>query len=71
MFGGGGWKVLRRTMVITRGTKHDMIYTTAKGDNMVVVTTQDEIKLLHNRLGHMSEKGMKIMDVIPRILKKA
>uniref|UniRef100_A0A0D3A6Y6 Uncharacterized protein n=1 Tax=Brassica oleracea var. oleracea TaxID=109376 RepID=A0A0D3A6Y6_BRAOL len=61
-FGGGAWRVKKGLMVVARGHKRGTLYmTTSYQDIVVVVENAKRTKLLHCRLGHMSEKGMKLM----------
>ena len=47
-------------MVIVRGKKKSTLYTiTEPGDVVVVAAGNDDASLWHNKLGHMSQKGMK------------
>lgn len=52
MFSDGRWKISNKV-----GT----LYTTERCTGMLATTTTDEIKLWHTRLGHISEKMMKIV----------
>ena len=59
-FRDGEWKVTKRAMVIARGKKRSILYmTTEPGDVAAVATGNDDASLWHNRLGHISQKGMK------------
>ena len=61
-FGKGSWKIVKGAMVVARGTKSGTLYTTAGCINMVVVVEGASGSCLwHNRLGHMSTKGMKML----------
>ena len=61
-FGKGLWKIVKGAMVVARGTKSGTLYTTAGCINMTAVTEGASGSCLwHNRLGHMSPKGMKMM----------
>ena len=58
----GCWKVTKVAMVIARGSKMGTLYMTANDkDRVAVVNSTKDSKIWHCRLGHMSEKGMKIM----------
>ena len=61
-FGEGNWKVARGAMTIARGQKMGTLYLTG-GSHRTIATVQssEKTELWHNRLGHMSEKGMKIL----------
>ena len=61
-FGKGWWKSVKDAMVVARGTKSGTLYTTAGCINMTVVAEGASGSCLwHNRLGHMSGKGMKML----------
>uniref|UniRef100_A0A0D3DKA6 GAG-pre-integrase domain-containing protein n=2 Tax=Brassica TaxID=3705 RepID=A0A0D3DKA6_BRAOL len=61
-FGGGAWRVKKGSMVVARGHKRGTLYmTTSYQDTVAVVENAKQTKLWHCRLGHMSEKGMKLM----------
>uniref|UniRef100_A0A0D3E6W1 GAG-pre-integrase domain-containing protein n=1 Tax=Brassica oleracea var. oleracea TaxID=109376 RepID=A0A0D3E6W1_BRAOL len=61
-FGGGAWRVKKGSMMVARGHKRGTLYmTTSYQDTVVVVENAKQTKLWHCRLGHMSEKGMKLM----------
>ena len=61
MFGDGTWNVSRGAMVVARGSKTGTLYTTLGCTNMVATAAICDTKLWHSRLGHMSEKGMKLL----------
>lgn len=59
------WKIMKGAMVVAHGIKSGTLYTTARCMNMVVVAeSASNSSLWHNRLGHMSVKGMKMLAVI-------
>ena len=61
-FGKGSWKIVKGDMVVARGTKFGTLYTTAGCINMAAVVEDVSGSCLwHNRLGHMSTKGMKML----------
>ena len=61
-FGNGSWKIVKGATVVARGTKSGTLYTTAGCINMAAVAEgASGACLWHNRLGHMSAKGMKIL----------
>ena len=62
-FGDGQWKVTKGSMVIVRGRKRGTLYMVEVTDSEVNAVEEDEktSTLWHQRLGHMSEKGMKIL----------
>ena len=52
--------MLFRSMLIARGKKRSILYMITKPDDVVVVAAgNDDASLWHNRLDHMSQKGMK------------
>ncbi|KAI3784421.1 hypothetical protein L1987_43520 [Smallanthus sonchifolius] len=62
-FGGGQWKVVKGNMVIAKGKKRGTLYMVevpASGIN-AVTSGSSPSSLWHQRLGHMSEKGMKML----------
>jgi hypothetical protein len=60
-FGGGAWKVTKGNLVIARGKKRGSLYMVAEEDMIAVAEATNSSSIWHQRLGHMSEKGMKIM----------
>ena len=49
-------------MVVARGTKYGTLYTNACCINMTTIAeSASNLSLWHNRLGHMSVKGMKVL----------
>ena len=58
----GSWKIVKGAIVVARGTKFGTLYTTAGCINMAAVAEGASGSCLwHNRLGHMSSKGMKML----------
>ena len=67
-FGKGSWKIVKGVMVVARGTKSGTLYTIAGCINMAAVAEGASGSCLwHNRLGHISTKGMKML-VAKRVL---
>ena len=61
MFGKGLWNIVKGAMVVARGTESGTLYNTAGCINMAAIAESDSGSCLwHNRLGHMSAKGMKM-----------
>ena len=62
-FGGGQWKVIKGNLVIAKGKKKGTLYMVeVPGDGVHAVTTNPSpSNLWHQRLGHMSEKGLKML----------
>ena len=61
-FAGGMWKVSKGAMVLARGKKTGTLYmTSASGDTIATTEAENQADLWHHRLGHMSEKGMKLL----------
>ncbi|XP_020242595.1 uncharacterized protein LOC109820809 [Asparagus officinalis] len=49
-------------MVVARGNKTGTLYQTSHAsDTLAIAADKESADLWHNRLGHMSEKGMKIL----------
>ncbi|KAJ0916719.1 putative RNA-directed DNA polymerase [Helianthus annuus] len=62
-FGGGQWKVIKGNLVIAKGKKQGTLYmaeVSAEGVH-AMTTGPSPSNLWHNRLGHMSEKGLKML----------
>ena len=61
-FNCGGWKVTKGAMVVARGTKTGTLYVGSNcRDTVAVADKTASTELWHHRLGHMSEKGMKVL----------
>ena len=66
LFVGGTWKVTKGARVLARGKKTGTLYMTSSPRNIIAVAdastdTSTDTSLWHRRLGHMSEKGMKML----------
>jgi len=62
MFGNNAWKITKGAMVIARGSKTGTLYMTSSDRNLIAIADSGaETELWHRRLGHMSEKGMKVL----------
>nr|KYP40338.1 Retrovirus-related Pol polyprotein from transposon TNT 1-94 [Cajanus cajan] len=61
IFQGEQWKISKGAMTIARGKKSGTLYKTTEACHLITVAANDNPNLWHQRLGHMSEKGMKIM----------
>ena len=62
LFVGGTWKVTKGAMVLARGRKTGTLYMTlSPTDIFTVAEASIDASLCHCRLGHMSEKGMKML----------
>ena len=58
----GTWKVTKGARVLARGKKTGTLYMTlSPRDTIVVADASTDTSLWHCRLGHMSEKGMKML----------
>ncbi|KAH9294173.1 hypothetical protein KI387_040625 [Taxus chinensis] len=57
------WKVTKGSLVVARGKKVGTLYlsTVSTDPSSILATTGIDTTLWHHRLGHMSEKGMKIL----------
>nr|GEW43769.1 retrovirus-related Pol polyprotein from transposon TNT 1-94 [Tanacetum cinerariifolium] len=62
-FGGGQWKVIKGNLVIAKGKKKGSLYMVEiHGDGVHAVTAHPSpSNLWHQRLGHMSDKGLKML----------
>ena len=62
LFVGGTWKVTKGARVLARGKKTGTLYmTSSPRDTIAVADASTNTSLWHHRLGHMSEKGMKML----------
>ena len=62
LFVGGTWKVIKGARVLARGKKTGTLYmTSSPRDTITVADASIDTSLWHRRLGHMSEKGMKML----------
>ena len=62
LFVNGTWKVTKGARVLARGKKTGTLYmTSSPRDTIAVVEASIDTSLWHHRLGHMSEKGMKML----------
>ena len=61
-FHGDDWKISKGAMTIAHGKKSGTLYMTAGARCSITVAASNEnSNIWHQRVGHMSEKGMKIM----------
>ena len=59
-FGSGEWKVTKEAMVIARGNKRSTLYMTTNPSNVIVVVEDNiDTRQWHNRLCHISQKGIR------------
>ena len=62
LFVSGTWKVTKGARILARGKKTDTLYmTSSPKDTIVVVEASTDTSLWHRRLGHISEKWMKML----------
>ena len=62
LFDGGTWKVTKEARVLAHGKKTGTLYmTSSPRDTIAVADASTDTSLWHRRLGHMSEKGMKML----------
>ena len=62
LFVGGTWKVTKGARVLARGKKTGTLYMTlSPRDTIAIAEARSDISLWYSRLGHMSEKWMKIL----------
>ena len=62
LFVGGTWKVTKGAKVLAHGKKIGTLYmTSSPRDTIAVADASTDTSLWHRRLGHMSEKGMKML----------
>ncbi|KAL2231966.1 UNVERIFIED_CONTAM: Retrovirus-related Pol polyprotein from transposon TNT 1-94 [Sesamum indicum] len=61
-FGDAKWKISREAMTLARGLKSGTLYMAGgSSSNIPFAETVSQANLWHNRLGHMSEKGMNVL----------
>ena len=61
-FSSNSWKITKGAMMVARGQKEGTLYLTKNICNIIDnVGIQDDAVIWHSRLGHMSEKGMKVL----------
>ncbi|KZV52469.1 hypothetical protein F511_20702 [Dorcoceras hygrometricum] len=61
-FGDGSWKVSKGAMIVARGKKTGTLYMISScRETLAALDAGANSSLWHCRLGHMSEKGMKIL----------
>ena len=61
-FSGHEWKITKGALVVARCKKTGTLYVTSNLENIIAVADADgKSNLWHQRLGHMSEKGMKTL----------
>lgn len=61
VFHDDNWKISKGAMMIVRGRKSGTLYKTTRVCHLIAVATNESPNLWHQRLGHMSKKGMKVM----------
>ena len=62
LFVGDTWKVTKGARVLARGKKTGILYiTSSPRDIIAVADASTDTSLWHRRLGHMSEKGIKML----------
>ena len=62
LFVGGTWKVTKGARVLARAKKTDTLYmTSSPRDTIAIAEASTDTSLWHHRLGHMSEKWMKML----------
>ena len=62
LFDGGTWKVTKEARVLAHGKKTGTLYmTSSPRDTIAVADASTDTNLWHRRLGHISEKGMKML----------
>ena len=62
LFVGGTWKVSKGARVLAHGKKTSTLYMiSSPRDTIAVTDASTDTSLWHRRLGHMSEKGIKML----------
>ena len=74
MFGNGSWKIVKGSLIVEKGQKSGTLYTlksnVEKSDIVSVAKEDSTSDLWHRILGHMTERGLKILaetEILPRI----
>ena len=68
IFQGDNWKISIGLMIVVHVKKNGTLYLIARACCLIAIATENEnSKLWHQRLGQMSEKGMKIMHLIGKL----
>ena len=65
-FSGSQWKLTKGAMVVAKGKKHSSLYLIQGkiSDSIInAVGNDNTIELWHNRLSHMSEKGLTVLAI--------
>ncbi|XP_070007635.1 putative mitochondrial protein AtMg00300 [Nicotiana tabacum] len=61
-FGNGSWKITKGNLIVAGCFKKRTLYATAiQRDTITIIDHGRDTILWHRRLGHMSEKGMKLL----------
>ncbi|KAK9133630.1 hypothetical protein Scep_013158 [Stephania cephalantha] len=55
------WKLIKGAMVVAHGQRDGTLYRVLNENSMNMASSEVSAKVWHQRLGHMSEKGMKVM----------
>ena len=62
LFVGGTWKVTKGARVLVHGKKTGTLYiTSSPRDTIAIADASTNTRLWHRRLGHLSEKGIKML----------
>ena len=62
LFVSGTWKVTKKAKVLARGKKTGTLYMTLSSRHIIAVAEASiNTSLWHRKLGHISEKGMKML----------
>ena len=60
-FGSGSWKITKGVRIVARGQKNGTLYLTDESNLFATISTAENSTLWHNRMGHISEKGLKVL----------
>lgn len=71
IFVGGSWKLLKGSMLVTKGSKRGTLYylrcKALPGKFLAVAEIASHTELWHKRLGHMSQKGIEVLSSLKRL----
>ena len=62
LFGKGGWKIVKGSLVVAKGQEIDTLYTLRSNLGIVDIAKEDSATYLwHRRLRHMTKRCLKIL----------
>lgn len=71
VFAGGSWKLLKGSMLVTKGSKTGTLYylrcKALPGKFLAVAEISSHLELWHKRLSHISQKGIDVLSSLKRV----